>query len=405
MNLNGQPRLASMQGMPWSARLFVNVLSKISTGSLTLIDPQGSSVTLGVMGELPHAELRIQDWRASGLIMRQGDIGFAEALRRGWVDCHDLLPLFTLAMRNEKLSGAVNGHWWALLIKRLKHWVLRDNSRRGSRRNILSHYDLGNDFYCLWLDPSMSYSAGMFDRDINRSLEHAQDAKYDRILDQLDAKPGQTILEVGCGWGGFSERAAWRGMNVVGITLSDAQLAWARTRMQNAGLSERVQLLLQDYRDVTGTFDHIVSIEMFEAVGLLHWHSYFQTLARCLKPDGRIVVQTIDIADAYFEHYRDGTDFIQQYIFPGGMLPSPKRFAHECARVGLRALDVKSMGLDYAETMKRWTQQFDLHISAIRELGFDEPFIRIWRMYLAYCEAGFREARTDVKQWTLCATS
>ena len=405
MNLNGQPRLALMQGMPWSARLFVNLLSKISTGSLTLIDPQGSSVTLGVLGELPHAELKIQDWRACGLIMRQGDIGFAEALRRGWVDCNDLLPLFTLAIRNEKLTSAVNGHWWALLIKRLKHWVLRDNSRRGSRRNILSHYDLGNDFYRLWLDASMSYSAGIFDQDIHRTLEHAQNAKYDRILDQLDAKLGQTVLEVGCGWGGFAERAALRGLNVVGITLSDAQLEWARARMHKAGLSEQVSLLLQDYRDVTGTYDHIVSIEMFEAVGLLHWHSYFQTLDRCLKPGGRIVVQTIDIADAYFDHYRDGTDFIQQYIFPGGMLPSPKRFAHECDRVGLRALDVKSLGLDYAETMKRWAQQFDQHISAIREQGFDEPFIRIWRMYLAYCEAGFREARTDVKQWTLCATS
>ena len=405
MNLNGQSRQASMQGMPWSARLFVNLLSKITTGSLTLIDPQGSSVILGTMGALPHAELKIQDWRACGLIMRQGDIGFAEALRRGWVDCHDLLALFTLAMRNEKLTAAVNGHWWALLIKRLKHWVLRDNSRRGSRRNILSHYDLGNDFYHLWLDPSMSYSAGIFDQDMSRSLEHAQHAKYDRILDQLDAKPGQTVLEVGCGWGGFAERAALRGLNVVGITLSDAQLAWARTRMDRAGLSDQVSLLLQDYRDVSGTYDHIVSIEMFEAVGLLHWHGYFQTLARVLKPGGRIVVQTIDIADTHFEAYRDGTDFIQQYIFPGGMLPSPKRFAHECERVGLQAMDVKSIGLDYAETMKRWAQQFDQHISAIREQGFDEPFIRIWRMYLAYCEAGFREARTDVKQWTLCAKS
>ncbi len=403
MNLNGQPRLASMQGMPWSARLFVNMLSKISTGSLTLTDPQGSSITLGLLGELPHAELKIQDWRACGLIMRQGDVGFAEALRRGWVDCHDLLSLFTLAMRNDKLTDAVNGHWWALLVKRLKHWVLRDNSRRGSRRNILSHYDLGNDFYRLWLDPSMSYSAGIFDQDLSRSLECAQHAKYDRILDQLNAKPGQTILEVGCGWGGFAERAALRGLNVVGITLSDAQLEWARNRMHNAGLSDRVGLLLQDYRDATGAYDHIVSIEMFEAVGLLHWHSYFQTLARCLKPGGRIVVQTIDIADAHFEAYRDGTDFIQQYIFPGGMLPSPKRFAHECERVGLRAMDVKSIGLDYAETMKRWAQQFEQHISAIREQGFDDAFIRIWRMYLAYCEAGFREARTDVKQWTLCA--
>ena len=405
MNLNGQPRLALMQGMPWSARLFVNLLSKISAGSLTLLDPQGSSITFGRLGEIPHAELRIRDWRACGLIMRQGDVGFAEALRRGWVDCHDLLTLFTVAMRNEKLTAAVNGHWWALLLKRLKHWVLKDNSRRGSRRNILSHYDLGNDFYRLWLDPSMTYSAGIFDQNLNLTLEQSQHAKYDRILDQLNAVPGQTILEIGCGWGGFAERAALRGLNVVGITLSDAQLEWASDRIEAAGLSARVEFLLQDYRDVTGTYDHIVSIEMFEAVGLLHWHSYFQTLARCLKSEGRIVVQTIDITDTHFEAYRDGTDFIQQYIFPGGMLPSPKRFEHECDRVGLQSLEVKSIGIDYAETMKRWAQQFEQHISAIREQGFDEAFIRTWRMYLAYCEAGFREARTDVKQWTLCVKS
>lgn len=405
MNVNEQHLATLMPGMPWTAKLFVKVLSKISSGSLTLIDPQGSSITLGRTGDLPHAHLRILDWRACGRIMRQGDVGFAECLRRGWVDCPDLLSLFTLAMRNEKITETVDGHWWALLIKRLKHWILRDNSRKGSRRNILSHYDLGNHFYGLWLDPSMTYSAGIFDQDLSRSLESAQHAKYDRILDQLNAQPGQTVLEIGCGWGGFAERAAQRGLNVVAITLSDAQLAWATERIARGGLAERVQFLLQDYRDVTGSFDYIVSIEMFEAVGLLHWHSYFQTLARCLKPNGRIVVQTIDIDDNRFEHYRDGTDFIQQYIFPGGMLPSPTRFSHECERVGLRTLDAKPMGIDYAETMKRWAQQFEHHIAAIREQGFDEPFIRIWRMYLAYCEAGFREARIDVKQWTLCAKS
>lgn len=405
MSLDGQQHIASFQSIPWSARLFIKILSKISTGSLTLTDPQGSSVTLGRPGELPHAEMRIHDWRACGRIMRQGDVGFAESLRRGWVDCHDLLSLFTLAMRNEKLTTAVNGHWWALLVKRLKHWILKDNSRRGSRRNILSHYDLGNDFYRLWLDPSMTYSAGIFDQDLSRSLEQAQIAKYDRILDELNAQPGQTVLEIGCGWGGFAERAAQRGLKVFGITLSDAQLEWACDRIQKAGLSEQVTLVLQDYRDVTGKFDHIVSIEMFEAVGLLHWHSYFQTLSRCLNPGGRVVIQTIDIADNYFDAYRTGTDFIQQYIFPGGMLPSPTRFMHECERVGLRSSDLKSFGLDYAETMKRWAQHFEHHISAIREQGFDEAFIRIWRMYLAYCEAGFREKRIDVKQWTLCAIS
>jgi cyclopropane-fatty-acyl-phospholipid synthase len=249
----------------------------------------------------------------------------------------------------------------------------------------------------------MTYSAAWFEGDLTRTLQAAQEAKYDRILNQLQATAGQTILEVGCGWGGFAERAAQRGLNVVGITLSDAQLEWATKRMHEAGINERVTLRLQDYRDVPEQFDHIVSIEMFEAVGLLHWPSYFQMLARCLKPGGRAVVQTIDIQDQRFDAYRRGTDFIQQYIFPGGMLPSPTRFEKECAAVNLRVHDTLSFGLDYAETLKRWAQQFETTISSIREQGYDDAFIRIWRMYLAYCEAGFREQRTDVKQWTLCA--
>jgi cyclopropane-fatty-acyl-phospholipid synthase len=399
-----------MAKTPLTGRLLVSLLNRISFGSLKLIDPAGVEMMLGQnasdpSGLLPHAELRICDWRAAGLILRQGDVGFAESLRRGWLDTPDMVALFTLAIRNEKISEAVDGHWWALILKRLSHWILKDNSRAGSRRNILSHYDVGNHFYRLWLDPSMTYSSGWFQGDLSQELECAQDAKYDRILDQIRAEPGQTILEVGCGWGGFAERAARRGLNVVGITLSDAQLEWATNRMQQAGLNDRVSLRLQDYRDVPEQFDHIVSIEMFEAVGLLHWPSYFQMLSRCLKPGGRVVVQTIDIAEDRFDAYRRGTDFIQQYIFPGGMLPSPSRFKKECESAGLRALEVLSFGQDYAETLKRWTQRFDSSIAQIREQGYDDAFIRIWKMYLAYCEVGFQQCRTDVKQWTLCANS
>jgi cyclopropane-fatty-acyl-phospholipid synthase len=410
MSLNEQRLTGQMVKMPWSGRLLVTLLGKISHGSLKLIDPSGIELMLGQnasdsSGVLLHAELRIHDWRAASLILRQGDVGFAESLRRGWVDSPDLVALFTLAIRNEQISEAVDGHWWALLLKRLSHWVLKDNSRAGSRRNILSHYDVGNDFYKLWLDPSMTYSSAIFEGDMARELEDAQDAKYDRILDQIQAQSGQTVLEVGCGWGGFAERAARRGLNVVGITLSDAQLEWATRRMQRAGLTERVTLRLQDYRDVPEQFDHIVSIEMFEAVGLLHWPSYFQMLARCLKSGGRVVVQTIDIMDERFDAYRRGTDFIQQYIFPGGMLPSPSRFKKESEAAGLQVSSVFSFGQDYAETLKRWAQKFENNLSQIREQGYDEAFIRIWRMYLAYCEVGFRQARTDVKQWTLCANS
>jgi len=410
MSLNEQRLTGQMAKMPWSGRLLVNLLSRISTGSLKLVDPHGIELMLGqsasdLSGALLHAELRIHDWRAASLMMRQGDVGFAESLRRGWVDSPDLVALFTLAIRNEQISEAVDGHWWALLLKRLSHWILKDNSRAGSRRNILSHYDVGNPFYRLWLDPSMTYSAGLFEGDVARELEVSQDAKYDRILDELQAQPGQTILEVGCGWGGFAERAARRGLNVVGITLSDAQLEWATKRMRDAGLSERVNLRLQDYRDVPEQFDHIVSIEMFEAVGLLHWPGYFQMLSRCLKPGGKIVVQTIDITEERFDAYRRGTDFIQQYIFPGGMLPSPSRFKKESEAAGLNVLNMHGFGQDYAETLKRWAHRFENSLTQIREQGYDDAFIRVWRMYLAYCEVGFRQARTDVKQWTLCAKS
>ena len=403
MNLNEQQLLLASTRLRWSGRLFIKLLKRLTHGSLTLVDPQGSSLRFGQTHSSLHAELHLHDWRAAGLILRQGDVGFAESLRRGWVDSPNLLALFTLAMRNEQVSEAVDGHWWALVLKKLSHWVLKDNSRRGSRRNILSHYDVGNAFYRLWLDPSMTYSAAWFEGDLTRTLQAAQDAKYDRILNQLQATPGQTVLEVGCGWGGFAERAALRGLKVVGITLSDAQLEWATQRVHDAGLHEQVTLRLQDYRDVPEQFDHIVSIEMFEAVGLLHWPSYFQMLSRCLKQGGRAVVQTIDIEDQRFETYRRGTDFIQQFIFPGGMLPSPTRFEKECVAAGLRVHETLSFGLDYAETLKRWALQFEQSISLIRELGYDDAFIRIWRMYLAYCEAGFREQRTDVKQWTLCA--
>jgi len=410
MSSNEERLTGSMVKIPWAGRLLVSLLGRITHGSLKLIDPEGVELMLGQNASdhshsVPHAELRILNWRAASLILRQGDVGFAESLRRGWVDSPDLVALFTLATRNEQISEAVDGHWWALLLKRLSHWVLKDNSRAGSRRNILSHYDVGNSFYRLWLDPSMTYSAGLFEDDLSRELEQAQEAKYDRILDQIEAQAGQTILEVGCGWGGFAERAARRGIKVVGITLSDAQLEWATQRMRDAGLSDFVTLRLQDYRDVPEQFDHIVSIEMFEAVGLLHWPSYFQMLARCLKPSGKVVVQTIDIAEDKFDAYRRGTDFIQQYIFPGGMLPSPSRFRKECEAAGLRVMEVLAFGQDYAETLKRWAQRFDASLSQIREQGYDEAFIRVWKMYLAYCEVGFRQTRTDVKQWTLCAKS
>ena len=387
--------------LPWAARAFVTMLARLRVGSLTLVDPQGRSVLFGKQGEWPHAQLQVHDWRAVTAILRQGDVGFAESLRKHWVDCPDLLSLFRLAIRNEDAVDTVHGNRWSLLIKRLAHWVLRDNSKKGSRRNIVAHYDLGNDFYRLWLDASMSYSAAIFADKPGTDLEVAQYAKYDRLLDLLDARPGQHILEIGCGWGGLAQRAAERGLRVTGVTLSDEQLAWAKKRMQDGGFSDQVDLQLRDYRDIQGQYDHIVSIEMFEAVGLRHWPSFFGVLRRCLKPTGKVALQSIDIADDRFEAYVRGTDFIQQYIFPGGMLPSPTRFREMSADAGLQVIDEFSFGVDYAETLNRWAQQFEVKLDDVRALGFDDAFIRLWRMYFAYCEAGFREKRTDVKQWIL----
>jgi cyclopropane-fatty-acyl-phospholipid synthase len=391
-----------VQELPLAARGFVAMLSRLQLGSLTLIDPQGRSQLFGQQGERPHAQLKINDWRVASLILRKGDVGFAEAYRQQWVDCPDLLSLFRLALQNEKAVDTVNGTWWGLLAKRLIHWVLRDNNRRGSRRNILAHYDLGNNFYQLWLDPTMSYSAAIFDAN-SQDMVAAQNAKYDRLLDQVGAKPGQHILEIGCGWGGFAQRAAERGVQVTGITLSDAQLAWANERIEKAGLSDRVSLSICDYRDVQGQYDHVVSIEMFEAVGLRHWSGFFDKVRTCLKPGGRAAIQTIDIADDRFDVYVNSTDFIQQYIFPGGMLPSPSRFQALAQAAKLEVNNVYSFGLDYARTLRLWLDRFEAELPTVRSLGFDESFVRIWRMYLVYCEAGFVEQRTDVKQWLLSA--
>lgn len=392
----------SAKDWPLAARMFMGMCSQLSAGCLQVADPAGHTHCFGETGAEPHATLHIVDWRACNLILRQGDIGFAEAYRRGWVHCNDLLSLFTLALRNEdQVNTAINGHWWALLAKRIAHLLLRDNNRRGSRRNIHKHYDIGNPFYRLWLDPSMSYSAALYEGDPQRSLEDAQWVKVDRILDELDAQPGQTVLEIGCGWGGFAERAAQRGLKVHGITLSTEQLAYATERMQRAGLQDAVTLSLTDYRDVAGRYDHVVSIEMFEAVGERWWPTYFAKVASCLKPGGRAVIQTISMDDAHFADYRRGTDFIQQYIFPGGMLPSPREFALQADRAGLQILTRKEFGLDYARTLQAWRESFEARLDEVRRLGLDEAFIRIWRMYLVYCEAGFRAGRTDVGQWTL----
>ena len=377
-------------------RLVFSLLEPLRGGLLEVRLPDGSG---GLFGDGEHGlVMQVRDEAVFGRILARGDIGLAESYLDGDWECSDLPGLLTLLAANrDTLGRAVYGAWPSLLAARLRHW-LNGNSRSGSARNIMAHYDLGNAFYSLWLDPGMSYSAALFAGDDTTTLDDAQRAKYRRILDRISASAGQRVLEIGCGWGGFAEMAVADGLAVTGLTLSPAQLAWARERVPEADLR------LQDYRELRATaerYDHVVSIEMFEAVGERYWPDYFRTLASVLEPGGRAVVQSIVIGDALFARYRRGTDFIQQYIFPGGMLPSPSAFRAAAAKQGLAVVGEFAFGADYARTLAIWRNAFEANWPRIAALGFDERFRRLWRMYLAYCEAGFLAGNVDVIQFEL----
>lgn len=393
-----QTLVTQAENQPTAARIFLGLLSRIRHGHLVAVTPHGERCLFGDAHREPSATLHIHDWRACQRILLAGDIGFAEAYRNGWLDACDLTAVLRLALQNESaLPQTVSGGWLARLWYSLQH-RLRPNSKRGSRRNIHAHYDIGNDFYRLWLDHTWTYSSAVFDGDFSRSLPDAQHAKYQRIVDQLGLKAGMRVLEIGCGWGGFAEHAARLGIAVHGITLSTEQLAFAQARINAAGLAENVTLELRDYRDVDGEYDAVVSIEMFEAVGQQYWGNYFRVVQQRLRPGARALVQTITIDEARFPAYAASSDFIREFIFPGGMLPSVERFTAHAIKAGLVSQDTYRFGRDYAETLRRWRQQFETHLDAVRQQGFDETFIRTWRLYLAYCEAGFDEGRTDVVQ-------
>ncbi len=392
MTLNGSRSLSS-SGFKRDTRTVFRMLEKLDNGRLEVRLPDGASALFGE-GE-PGVVLHVHDEAMFGRVLARGDIGLAEAYLDGQWDSPDITALLGLLARNrEALKKAVYGSWRQLLAARVRHWLNR-NSRAGSRRNIMAHYDLGNDFYRLWLDDTMSYSAAIYREADDGSLRGAQQAKYGRILDRLQARAGERVLEIGCGWGGFAEMAAARGIDITGLTLSPAQLAWAQARVPGADLR------LQDYRDLNERFDHVVSIEMFEAVGERWWPSYFETLAASLKPGGKAVVQSITIHDALFADYRKGTDFIQQYIFPGGMLPSRSAFRAQAAKAGLKVSDEFAFGRDYARTLAEWRSSFEQRWPEIQKLGFDDTFRRLWRMYLCYCEAGFLAGNIDVVQFEL----
>ncbi|WP_322069145.1 cyclopropane-fatty-acyl-phospholipid synthase family protein [Paraburkholderia bannensis] len=384
-----------------SSRVFLGLLRRIRHGHLTLTTPDGSRYVFGDLRDGPGATLHLHDWRACGAILHSGDIGFAQALREQWVDSPDLVALLRLAIRNEAaVATTVHGGPFARLWFGLRH-RLRRNTREGSRHNIHAHYDLGNEFYALWLDRTWTYSSACFDGDMQRPLADAQAAKYQRVIDTLGLQPGMEVLEIGCGWGGFALHAARQGIRVRALTISQAQYALAVERVMSAAQGARVSVELCDYRDAVGQYDAIVSIEMFEAVGEAFWPGYFDTLKRCLKPGARALIQSITIADALFEHYRASSDFIRETIFPGGMLPSPAQFGTAAQRAGLDARATLSFGRDYAQTLRLWRAAFESRLDAVRALGFDEAFIRIWRLYFTYCEAAFDEGRTDVMHFVV----
>jgi cyclopropane-fatty-acyl-phospholipid synthase len=393
--LNGQ------HATPASGRLFLSLLERIRVGHLVLITPDGQQRVFGDPHAAPGARLELRDWRACGAILRKGDIGFADAWRAFWVDTPDLAALLRVAIRNERaLQRTVYGGWLAQMWYGLRH-RLRPNTQSGSRRNIHAHYDIGNAFYARWLDPTFTYSSAVFDGHFHVSLEDAQHAKYQRIIDTLGLRAGMRVLEIGCGWGGFALHAARLGIHVHGVTISPAQLDHAQARVQETGLNDFIQLELRDYRTLTGQYDGVVSIEMFEAVGEKFWPAYFRIVRERLLPGARALVQTITIDDSHFAAYRATSDFIREFIFPGGMLPSPRRFIAAARRGKLDAQVSLAFGRDYAETLRRWRSGFETQLETIREQGFDEIFVRTWRLYLAYCEAGFDEGRTDVMQFTL----
>lgn len=387
--------------MPASAKLFLRMLSKIQQGNLHIVTPGGEVLKFGDQHVAQSVILTIHDWQACRKIMQGGDIGFAECYEAGWVSTSDLTALLRLAIQNDSaLDKAIFGGKLMGLWYKLKH-LLRPNTRKGSRKNIHAHYDIGNSFYQLWLDASWTYSSAIFYGDYQISLQEAQYRKYQRIIDVLGLKEGDRVLEIGCGWGGFAEHASSRGIHVHGVTISPSQLEIAEQRIKQLERQDLVKLELCDYRDLEGSYDAIVSIEMFEAVGEEYWPIYFKTVNQRLKAGGKALIQTITIDEARFERYRSGTDFIQQYIFPGGMLPSPPRFVQLAQQNGLQTRDQYAFGKDYAETLRRWNHDFENNIDGIHGLGFGTAFQRIWQLYFSYCEAGFDEGRTDVFQFLL----
>jgi len=374
----------------------VRLLGQPRYGALTVTFPNGRSRTVGSSATGEHAVLKLNNFRVIREAMKRGAVGFAAAYINGDIEVDDLTAVFRFFLQNRDIFDAANPGLFRKAAQDFAYHMSRRNTREGSKQNISEHYDLGNDFYGQWLDPSMTYSSAVFTSG-NQSLEEAQHTKYRRVVDMAGVREGDTILEIGCGWGGFAETAArdYRA-NVRGITLSKEQLKFARDRMKAQGLDDRVELHFEDYRDTVGQYDHVASIEMIEAVGEDHWPDYFEAVHDRLKPGGTAAIQAITINEGDFEEYRSGPDFIQRYIFPGGMLLTKKAMREQGERVGLVLENIENFRLSYAKTLRLWRQRFLERWAMIAPLGYDEEFRRKWVYYLSYCEAGFTEGVIDV---------
>ncbi len=388
-------------GLPRYFAAAFEAASRLERGRMDFRLPDGRVFRAEGAGVGPAAEISILNNDVFARLIRDGDLGFSEAYLEGWWTTPDLLGFMDLVtIGNSQVYDAFPGFTMVRAYERLRFW-LQSNSKRQARKNIAAHYDLGNDFYKLWLDDSMTYSSALFVTG-QESLEKAQELKYASMVDQMGAKPGDHVLEIGCGWGGFAEYAAGqRGLRVTGLTISQAQHDYAVERIAKAGLSDRVEIKLQDYRDETGVYDGIASIEMFEAVGEKYWPVYFDTVMARLRPGARATLQIITTQDARFEVYRKSVNFIQKYIFPGGMLPSPTALRREIERAGLNVLGSIEFGKSYSQTLRRWHEMFNDRWAEVAHLGFDDRFKRMWNFYLTSCAGAFEGGNCDVTQITI----
>ena len=398
LTADGAPRAPGFSFGPLSVgrRFLIHLARQVERGQLTIQMPSGEAIHCAGPSPGPNGRLILHNWRAVRRMLFAGDIGFAEAYMDDDWSTPDLTSLIALAACNhDTMVPTLDGAWLIRLVNRIIH-LANGNTKSGSRRNIPAHYDLGNDFYAAWLDPGMSYSSGFYESD-GASLEDAQDAKQRLAMEALDLTGGERVLEIGCGWGGLADRLAREhGCHVTGLSLSPAQLDYARSRCQIGDGPGQVTLLHQDYRDAEGTFDRIVSIEMLEAVGQEYWPAYFDTIHARLRPGGIAAVQVITMAEDRYAAYERGTDFIQKHVFPGGMLPTDAIMRARIDAAGLVLDGVKTFGLSYARTLADWRDRFLRVWPRLRPLGFDDRFRRKWEYYLSYCEAGFQAGALDV---------